>query len=94
MAFMVLACSQVLHAFHMRSDKSLFKIGAFGNSKLNWAALASLLLVAFILFVPGVQTAFGLVYLSSKLYLMALGLILAPSVIMEFCKLVGLIREK
>ena len=94
MAFMTLATSQVLHAFHMRSDKSLFKIGAFGNSKLNLAALASILLVALILFTPGVQTAFGLVYLTPKLYLIGLGLIAAPSVIMEFCKLVGLIREK
>ena len=94
MAFMTLATSQVLHAFHMRSDKSLFKIGAFGNSKLNWAALASVLLVVFILFTPGVQTAFGLVYLTPKLYLIGLGLILIPSVIMEFCKLVGLIKEK
>ena len=94
MAFMTLATSQVLHAFHMRSDKSLFKIGAFGNSKLNWAALVSVLLVVFILFTPGVMTAFGLVYLTSKLYLMGLGLILIPSVIMELCKLTGLIKEK
>ncbi|MBQ4113173.1 MAG: cation-translocating P-type ATPase, partial [Clostridia bacterium] len=94
MAFMVLALSQVLHAFHMRSDKSLFKIGAFGNRTLNWAALASLLLVVFILFTPGVMTAFGLVYLTGKLYLMAAGLILAPSVIMELCKLTGLIKER
>ena len=92
MAFMVLAMSQVLHAFHMRSDKSLFKIGAFGNSTLNWAALASLVLVALILFTPGVMTAFGLVYLTGELYLMAAGLILAPSVIMELCKLTGLIK--
>ncbi len=94
MAFMVLSLSQVLHAFHMRSDKSLFKIGAFGNGKLNWAALASILLVVFILFTPGVMTAFGLVYLTPTLYLIAAGLILLPSVIMEFCKLVGLIKEK
>ena len=94
MAFMVLAMSQVLHAFHMRSDKSLFKTGLFGNSKLNWAALASILLVIFILFTPGVMTAFGLVYLTGKLYLIALGLILAPSVIMELCKLTGIIKEK
>ena len=92
MAFIVLAMSQVLHSFHMRSDKSLFKIGLFGNSKLNWAALASVLLVCFVLFVPGVQTAFGLVYLTGELYLMAAGLILAPSIIMEMCKLVGLIK--
>ena len=94
MAFIVLSISQVLHAFHMRSDKSLFKIGAFGNSKLNLAALASILLVAAILFIPGVQTAFGLIYLPAKLYLICLGLLAVPSVLMEFCKLVGLIREK
>jgi Ca2+-transporting ATPase len=92
MAFAVLALSQVFHAFHMRSDKSLFKIGAFGNRTLNLAALASLALVALILFTPGVMTAFGLVYLTGELYLMAAGLILAPSVIMELCKLVGLIK--
>ena len=72
MAFMVLALSQVLHAFHMRSDKSLFKIGPFGNSTLNCAALASLARVCFVLFVPGVMTAFGLVYLTPKLYLIGL----------------------
>jgi Ca2+-transporting ATPase len=78
----------------MRSDKSLFKIGPFGNSTLNLAALASLALVCFVLFVPGVMTAFGLVYLTPKLYLIAAGLILVPTVVMEFCKLVGLIKEK
>ena len=92
MAFMVLALSQVFHSFNMRSDKSLFKIGPFGNSTLNPAALASLALVCFVLFVPGVMTAFGLVYLTGELYLMAAGLILAPSIIMELCKLVGLIK--
>ena len=93
MAFLVLATSQVLHAFHMRSDKSLFKIGPFGNSKLNWAALASLVLVLIVCFTP-VRIAFGLELLTAKLYLIALGLILVPSVIMEFCKLVGLIKQK
>ena len=93
MAFMTLAISQVLHSFNMRSDKSLFKIGPFGNSKLNWAALASLALVCIVLFTP-VRIAFGLELLTPTLYLIALGLILVPTVIMEFCKLVGLIREK
>ena len=93
MAFLVLAMSQVLHAFHMRSDKSLFKIGPFGNSKLNWAALASLVLVLIVCFTP-VRIAFGLELLTGKLYLIALGLILVPTVIMEFCKLVGLIKQK
>ncbi len=94
MAFMTLALSQVLQAFNMRSDKSIFKIGPFGNTTLNWAALASVLLVAFVLFTPGVQTAFGLVYLPANLYLIAAGLIFVPTVIMELCKLLGLIKHK
>ncbi len=94
MAFMVMATSQILHAFNMRSDKSLFKIGPFGNRTLNLAALASLALVCFVLFTPGVRTAFGLVLLPPQLYLIGLGLILVPIVIMEFCKFVGLIRHR
>ncbi len=94
MAFMVLSASQVLHSFNMRSDKSLFKTGVFGNSKLNWAALGSLVMVLLVLFVPGLNTVFGLVYLTRELYLIALGLVLVPVLVMEFCKLVGLIKHK
>ena len=94
MTFIVMAVSQVVHAYNMRSDKSLFKIGAFGNRKLNLAALASLLMVCLVLFVPGVNTVFGLVPLNLQLYLIALGLVLVPVVVMELCKLAGLIKHK
>ncbi len=87
MAFMVLALSQVLQSFNMRSDKSIFKIGPFTNSKLNWAALASIVLVLILLFTP-IGVAFGLVMLPPELYLYALGLILVPTVIMEISKLI------
>ncbi|MBQ6716968.1 MAG: cation-translocating P-type ATPase [Clostridia bacterium] len=93
MAFMVLALSQVVQAFNMRSEKSLFKIGAFGNKKLNGAALLSVILVALVLFTP-VATAFGLIALPVKLYLIALGLILVPLLVMELAKAVGLIGGK
>ncbi len=94
MAFFVLSVSQVLHAFNMRSEKSLFMTGIFGNRKLNWAALVSLVLVALVLFVPGLNTAFGLIVLDLRLYLIGLGLILVPTIVMEFCKLVGLIKHR
>ncbi len=94
MAFMVLSASQVLHAFNMRSEKSLFKTGVFGNGTLNLAALASLLMVLLVLFVPGLNGVFGLIYLSWELYLIGLGLILVPLVVMEFCKLVGIIKHQ
>jgi len=52
LAFMVLALSQVVQAFNMRSEHSLFKIGIFTNHKLNLAVLASTVLVLLVLFTP------------------------------------------
>ncbi len=86
MAFIVLALSQVVQAFNMRSEKSIFKIGVFGNKTLNKATLVSTLLMAVVLFTP-VRIAFSLVILPWELYLVALGLILVPIVVMEIGKL-------
>ena len=91
--FMVLALSQVVQAFNMRSDHSLFKIGPFKNRTLNLAALASTALVLLVLFTP-IGIAFGLVTLPWHLYLIGLGLILVPLVVMEIGKLIGLIMKK
>ena len=92
LAFMVLALSQVVQAFNMRSEHSLFKIGMFKNHKLNWAALASTLLVALVLFTP-LKTAFGLVTLPAELYLLGVGLILVPLLAMELSKAFGLVKH-
>ena len=92
MAFMVLSLSQIVQAYNMRSEHSLFRIGVFANRKLNWAALVSLLLVAMVLFTP-VSVAFGLIYLSGRMYLIALGLILVPLAVMELSKACGLIKH-
>ena len=85
MAFLVLGLSQVVQAFNMRSEHSLFQIGLFTNHKLNWAALASVLMMALVLFTP-VSIAFGLETLSWQLYLAGLGLSLVPFVVMEISK--------
>jgi len=87
MAFMVLALSQVVQAYNMRTDHSLFKFGFFGNKKLNGAALVSIVLVALVLFTP-LATLFGLVTLPIELYLIALALIIAPLPLMELYKLI------
>ncbi len=92
MAFMVLSLCQIVQAYNMRSDHSLFKIGPFGNSVLNKAALASTAIVALVLFVPFLRTVFELVLLSWYQYLIALGLIFVPLLIMELCKLAGFIK--
>ncbi len=93
MAFMVLALSQVVQSFNMRSEHSLFETGFFTNKKLNGAAGLSTLLVLIVLFTP-LRIAFGLDLLPFYLYLIALVLIIIPTIIMEGSKRIGLIKKK
>ena len=92
MAFIVLALSQIVQSYNMRSAHSLFKIGFFGNKKLNGAALVSVILVLAVLFTP-LRIAFGFVILPLWLYALALGLVLVPLAIMEICKAIGLVKH-
>jgi len=93
LCFMVMALCQVVQAFNMRSNRSLFAIGPFSNPKLNGAALISTLMMVLVLFTP-LSTLFGLIRLSGKLYLIGVGLIFVPLVVMEAAKLVGLVRHR
>ena len=91
LAFMVLALSQVVQSFNMRSEHSLFKIGPFTNSRLNGAAAVSVVLMCLVLFTP-VSRIFGLITLPGNVYLIGLGLVFVPLVVMEFSKAFGLTR--
>lgn len=93
MAFTILALTQVVHSFNMRSDHSLFKIGPFSNRKLLGAALISLLLIVIVVFIPPVAKVFGLVRLPYQLYFEAAGLSLVPLVVLELAKALGLIKQ-
>ncbi len=93
MAFLVLALSQVMHAFNMRSNHSLFSIGFLTNSKLNLAALGSVLLTCLVAFTP-LRVPFGLMILPGSLYFTALALILTPIFVMEAVKAAGWLRQR
>jgi Ca2+-transporting ATPase len=93
MAFLVLSMSQVIHSFNMRSNRSLLKTGPFGNRKLNWAVLGSVLLILLVLFTP-VSIPFGLIALPVWIYLTGFGLALVPVLIIELSKATGLIRDR
>ncbi|MFA7637218.1 MAG: calcium-translocating P-type ATPase, PMCA-type [Monoglobales bacterium] len=93
MAFIILALCQIVQAYNMRSERSLFKIGPFSNPNLNWAALTSFVLVLIVLFTP-LRVPFGLVLLPTKLYFIALGLIFVPLVVMEISKILGFIKHR
>ncbi|NLN87581.1 MAG: calcium-translocating P-type ATPase, PMCA-type [Syntrophomonadaceae bacterium] len=93
MAFLVLALTQVVHSFNMRSNHSLFKTGFFSNRYLTGAALISAILVITVVLIPPVANAFGMVGLTSDLYLLALALALVPLLILEISKAFGLIKH-
>lgn len=58
-AFIVLACSQLFHAFNCRSMKeSLFKIGVFTNKKLILATGISFILQMAVVYIPFMQRIF------------------------------------
>ncbi len=85
MAFIVLAASQIVQAYNMRTNLSLFKIGFFTNKTLNMAALASVVMILIVLFTP-LSVPFGIAHLPANLYLVAIGLAFVPLVVMELAK--------
>ena len=58
-AFIVLACAQLFHAFNCRSKtQSIFKLGLFTNKKIIYAALISFLLQIVVVHIPFFQKVF------------------------------------
>lgn len=94
MAFLILALTQVVHSFNMRSNHSLFHIGVFTNKALNRSAIISIALIALVVFIPPVASIFGLAQLSPGLYLIAVLLACVPVPVLEMAKRVGLIRHR
>ncbi len=88
MTFMVLALSQLVHAINQRSNyDSVFRPDQGHNHFLYGAMAASLAIVAFVSFVPGVMDFFDLVYLEWYQYLIVLALALFPLVAVEVSKI-------
>lgn len=88
MAFSTLTFARLLHGFNCRSQHSIFKIG-FKN---NWYSLAAFavgtLLLALILFVPGLHSLFAVTQLTNTQLLWIIGLALMPTIIIQIVKVV------
>lgn len=88
MAFSTLTFARLLHGFNCRSQHSIFKIG-FKN---NWYSLAAFavgtLLLALILFVPGLHSLFAVTSLTNTQLLWIIGLALMPTIIIQIGKVV------
>lgn len=86
-AFIVLACSQLFHAFNCRNFKeSLFKIGIWTNPKLVAAVTLSFLIQVAVVYVPFMQKAFKTQALSGRDWLLILLISSLPLWVAEIVK--------
>lgn len=89
MAFVVLAMSQMLHAFNQRSNTdSILSAGNGHNKSLFWALFASFTLLMLILFVPFLRDIFSLTVLKSNEWLVVIGLSILPTILVEITKFI------
>lgn len=87
MAYATLGMIQLFHAFNVKSvHQSIFTVGFFKNKAFNWAVLASFLLLAATIMVPGLNGLFHVSHLDIHQW----GIVLAASfsliVIVEIVK--------
>ncbi|PKK96416.1 MAG: ATPase [Tenericutes bacterium HGW-Tenericutes-3] len=86
MTFIVLALSQLVHAFNVRSQKhSAFKLAR--NKYIIYALLVSVVLQLLVVFLPFTRSIFKIIMPTLTQWAIILGLIILPLVIVETTKL-------
>ena len=94
MAFLTMSTAELFHSFNARSmDKSLFKTK--GHNKLLWVGLlGALALSTAVIFIPGLNTAFGFAdgngtaYINFYEYLISIALSFAIVPLVELQKVI------
>jgi Ca2+-transporting ATPase len=87
-AFVTLCTSELIRAFTARSEyHSIFAIGVFSNKWMNWAVMASFLLVLMVVYVPFLRPFFDTVPLTLDDWLFMLPFFFASPIAMELVKL-------
>lgn len=95
MAFVVLALSQIVHSFNIRSSRySVFKVTPWQNKMLVGAGVLSTLIVVACVNVPGLNTVLSLEPLSAAHFVEVVILVVAPLVIVEIMKALKLNTTK
>ena len=88
MAFATLTLARLFHGFNCRSDESIFELGFKSNKYSIYAFAAGVLLLAAVLFIPGLHGMFSLVSLAVGDVLKIAGLAFAPTVIIQIVKVI------
>ena len=89
MCFAVLALSQIVHSFNMRSHQSLFKIGILSNKKLLLSGILCILLQVSVIAIPFLQDIFHTTALTPLDWLIVVCFSLLPVPLKELEKSVA-----
>ncbi|MDH7474867.1 MAG: cation-translocating P-type ATPase [Anaerolineae bacterium] len=89
MAFTTLSISELLRAYTSRSERyPLLKIGIFSNKWMQWAVLASFIIILAIIYVPVLDPIFDTAFLGLREWAVMLPFISLPAVAAEVYKVV------
>ena len=83
MTFAVLSISQLVHSFNLKSERSIFKTGIFGNSKLILAFIIGIIMQVSVISVPFLANIFKAVPLNSVQWLIVAVLSTVPLIVVE-----------
>ena len=87
MAFVTMSMTEIFHAYNARSMKSIFSIKKH-NTLLLISMILSLALTTAVIYIPGINTAFGFVSISTAQYFVSLALAFAIIPLVELQKLI------
>ena len=91
MAFIVICMAQMLNIRNLHSSTlPSWHTSPFKNMPLFWALVVSTLMMAAVVFIPGINDIFHLEMPDPKHFLMVLGLMFVPIVIVNLFKLLGI----
>ena len=88
MAFATLTLARLFHGFNCRGESSLFRLGLTTNKASLGAFAAGVLLLAAVLFIPGLTTLFQVAPLTLPLAGVIVGLAFVPTLLIQVWKLI------
>jgi Ca2+-transporting ATPase len=95
MAFVTLSASELVRAYTARSERaSLFRLGVFSNQIMQYAVLASIVLLLGVVYIPFLQPIFDTVPLGLREWLVVLPLLLVPGIAAEVTKAIVRTRTR
>lgn len=89
MAFAVLSISQLIHAFNMRTEKSLLKINILSNKFLVGALIIGILMQMSVIMIKPLSVIFKVSFLNLEQWCIVFGLSFIPIIVVELEKLIS-----